>query len=191
MREEGTDPVISNYKCSIRVKDPRLLDKIMKLGTDDPDTYRVSRVNNFMVLRAKGWVFIIFANGFVNITKIRSLRDERLPLMNFLTSIFVVDGGLTIDNITATAHLEYRGFAKLIRAAPKVDTFFKYNAQSEAKRKLGLSWDFTTFPAIKIFTDVGTGLLFASGKLVIVGSKTEEHVRWVVSIVRILLRDAS
>ena len=181
--------VISNYKCSFRVKESGLFDTLNRSDFGESG-WSVKRINNFIVLKAQGWVFIVFSNGFVNVTKIRNLSEEFESLVEFIKTHFGSDATLTIDNISASISLPYKGFSKLLKSNPKEENWFRMYLKQHSLKRLGVHYDFTTFPAVKIFTDVGTGLLFASGKLVLVGSKQESHIRWIVERVKDLLEDA-
>ena len=171
--------IISNYKCSFKLSNsgPDLLNNLVEKFTKESKI-----INNFLVLKIKGWVFIIFSNGFVNVTKIRNFREERERLVLFIREQLEQDlTDIIVDNITATTSLTRVRFSHLLKTLFS-SKLFKFYPERYSKKKLGIQHDFTTFPAIKIFTDVGTGLLFASGKLNIIGCKNINHISWIVDL---------
>ena len=128
--------------------------------------------NNFLVVKSK-FTFIIFKPKFecithtnhVNITKIPNLScindavKEIERLMNCETF------NLTVDNISATS----KHPMKLNLLQIVIDNKFgyiKYNNQA--------------FPGLFLKFRSGTAIIFHSGKLNIVGCKSEEDVKWIL-----------
>ena len=62
--------------------------------------------------------------------------------------------------------------------------FHNYTTHPHQRRKLGLEYDFTTFPAIKVFTDVGVGLVFSYGKTNIVGYRNTLDALWIKELIQ-------
>ena len=165
---------ISNYKYSVK------LEKLSKTFFKDIEINffeSLKRVNNFIVLRFK-WVFILFQNGHVNITKIKNKKDIA-DAIQFLTTK-ICPGScirhIKIDNLTATGHIKNVSLSAF--KDKNLTHLLRYHNTIDFRKKIAIEWEFSTFPAIKIFADVGTALLFYNGKINLVGFKSEKLAYW-------------
>ena len=163
------------------------VDNLKQIYQRFPQTSKL--VNNFLVLKEQ-WVYIIFSSGFVNVTKIKNLTQDFEAMQAHLSTIAPdsIQLGLRLENLTASFCLQgSKGFFTKLMALELFDKdIFKKGNQSSPtrRRRLGIEYDFTTFPAIKIFTDVGVGLVFANGKTNIVGCKAVSDAIWIENLIQ-------
>lgn len=155
---------IANVKVSIKTT-LLFLDIVFKKCSDN-NVY-CKNYKNFLVLKDI-YTFIIFKNNknnenHINITKIPSLDlvQHAISTITQLTDCTVISH--TIDNIIAStfvkSHIDLQALSTLF---PNV----KYNNEK--------------FPGLFIKFKKGTAILFHSGKIVIVGSKTEEDIQCLI-----------
>lgn len=157
---------IANVKVSLKTT-PISLDIVFNnLSRND---YNCKKYPNFLVIKTK-YTFIIFktnSNGenHINITKIPNLSDinEAIEIIKQLTSCFVKSD--TIDNIIATTSVNRKlNLHKIVE--DKNFARIKYNNEK--------------FPGLFLKFDKATVILFHSGKIVIVGSKSEEIIKCLI-----------
>jgi TATA-box binding protein (TBP) (component of TFIID and TFIIIB) len=125
--------------------------------------------NNFLVIKTK-FTFIIFktnskGENHINITKIPSLCDikEAIKIVKDLTFCDVKSE--IIDNIIATTSINRKlNLNKIVQEKKFQHT--KYNNEK--------------FPGLFLKFEKATAILFHSGKIVIVGSKSEKYIECII-----------
>ena len=173
---------ITNFKYGTRLKFPQNL--TARDLSELAKQFNLKFINNFIVYKNK-YTFIIFSGGYVNIT---GVKDQRGLSQTSRTCLSVIFGEkvdleiLVLQNISATCQLERR--INLLSCKIKIKDCKYYPSSSKYLKKLGLEKDISTFPAVKLFTDVGTALIFASGKCNIVGVKEKKHLEWIWNVCR-------
>ena len=189
MTTERSDVCFSNFKCSLRLCPFQGATSLKKICKMFPHTSKL--VNNFLVLKEQ-WVYIIFSSGFVNITKIKNTTDDLAAMQVHLSSIAPESAlvGLRLENLTGSFRLlEPAGFFnRLMRLNCLNKSIFRREQVERRRRRLGIQYDFTTFPEIKIFTDVGVALVFSNGKTNIVGCKNKSDARWIENLIQQLIK---
>ena len=126
--------------------------------------------NNFIVAKSK-YTFIIFKaklncnTNHINITKIPCLSKIADAVGEIETLLNCITSQLTIDNISATS--TYPEKLDLVQIVNK-EKFcqIKYNNQA--------------FPGLFLKFNLGTAILFHSGKINIVGCKREKDLEWIL-----------
>ena len=159
-------PKIVNIKFSFAVSKAKC--DVKKKLQELEDWISVKHHCNYSVLRAEkpGCVFIIFHTGFVNCTGTPDHANihESVRLFCTLFSIHRRDiGRFRIDNISATAHL---GHCITLRTL---------NSNEDCIRQVLYNPERFAGAHIKI-TEGGCCIVFANGKIVIVGAKTQAHM---------------
>lgn len=158
---------IANYKVSCKC-DAFPLDNVLTELKKQNICYRV--YNNFVVFE-KVFTYIIFKQGrngknHINITKIKS-RDgiqDAVAVLELMLKCHFSD--LKIDSITASSSID--SVIDLYQiSAKKTWGVLKYNSQK--------------FPGLFIKHSLGTVIIFHSGKIVILGCKTETDIEWLAS----------
>ena len=143
---------------------------------------RVTRTKNLIVLRAFHYAFTIFAKNnsdresvifeakSVNVTGIRNFGDikQAVRVFNFITRQCIHAKEAIIDCTTASGSTK--------NAIPLNLSLIKYRLDQENKN-FRVSFDPHFFPgAVLRQKGFGTVLLFASGKYVIVGAKSQKNI---------------
>jgi TATA-box binding protein (TBP) (component of TFIID and TFIIIB) len=153
--------VIANVKVSVKTS-PLVLDIVYQTLKD---VYNCKIYNNFLVIKSK-YTYIIFKTNksnvtHINITKIPSLLDidEAVNTIKILTNCLITSQ--TIDNIIATTFVNKKLNLNQIVQEQKFKSI-KYNNEK--------------FPGLFLKFKKGTVILFHSGKIVIVGSKSEQDI---------------
>ena len=181
-----SDIYFSNFKCSLKLLHFNGMNTLRSIYVINPTCCKI--VNNFLVLRSR-WVFIIFSNGFVNVTKIKNLDNDVIEMRQYLTQIIKLQQiNFKVENLTGTCILDTKEstfFSKLIKFQGEKTCFIKPTFTT--RKKIGLEYDYTSFPAIKIFTNVGVGLIFSNGKLNIVGCKSILDAYWIRNQIQIII----
>ena len=138
---------------------------IEAINRNTPATTFVFKLLFLLVVKSK-YTYIIFktnknSENHINITKIPSVDQvfEAIELIKELTYCLVLSQ--TIDNIIATTNTFKQLNLKDIVLKKKFQTI-KYNNEK--------------FPGLFIKFDKGTAIIFHSGKIVIVGSKSIEDI---------------
>jgi TATA-box binding protein (TBP) (component of TFIID and TFIIIB) len=124
---------------------------------------------NFLVIKKK-FTYIIFKTNknnenHINITKIPNVSfvQEAIDLIKNLTNCFITS--THIDNIIATTNSNRELNLEQIVKEKKFDQI-KYNNEK--------------FPGLFVKFVIGTAILFHSGKIVIVGCKSEESIKCLI-----------
>jgi hypothetical protein len=157
---------IANVKVSIKTS-PIFLDNVFNIAT--LKNIYCKSYKNFIVIKNK-YTYIIFKTNksnenHINITKIPSIK-EVLESIELLQSLFdFIITYKSIDNIIATTNL----FRKL-----DLFSICKQNIFSSTK------YNNEKFPGLFIKSKLGTSILFNSGKIVIVGAKTEKDIECLI-----------
>ena len=158
---------IANVKVSVKVCKLPLDIVSKKLQTNH---FIVTLHNNFLVAKSR-FTFIIFkANirsitNHINITKIPNLYSISDAITELETVLNCKSFGLTVDNISATCNFPHK--LDLIHVVEeKKFSQIKYNNQ--------------VFPGLFLKFPIGTAILFHSGKINIVGCKSEKDLEWIL-----------
>ena len=130
------------------------------------------RINNFLVYRQDHFVYIIFPKGHINVTGIKSHKEIshavqliKLAAVHF-TPLFKIKK-LKIDNISAHG-----------RVTNDIINLWSFiNKMYDETKIKGIEFDPCTFPALKVYTNVGTALLFSNGKINLSGCNRLKHVQ--------------
>ena len=171
---------ITNFKVGSRIVYPN--DVTSKRLYTLSQRLSLKFINNFLVYRNK-YTFVIFAGGYVNITGICDLNEAKRQVPTILSLIFgteLVLKPLIVQNISATCRLTTQVNLLNCKIASADCKYFPES--SRYLKKLGIESEISTFPAVKLFTDVGTALIFASGKCNIVGCNQEQHIYWIRNV---------
>ncbi len=160
---------VANVKVSIKTT-PLFLDTVYKNLLEKE--FNCIQHNNFLVLKSE-FTYIIFktnkkGENHINITKIPLVEKipEAIKLIQNLTNCFVISQ--TIDNIIATTNLN-RKLNLVDISSRKKFTNIKYNNEK--------------FPGLFVKFNIGTAIIFHSGKIVIVGSKSIENIECVLNLI--------
>ena len=160
---------IRNIKISLKLDclDYSLLKGFLK---------NVSVYNNFLVLKDK-YTYILFkpkdkeSISHLNITKIPNFSAINESVENGIEFFGgkIIPDSIKIDNITATHYLN------------RPVSLSKLYSEFSSKVKLGYNND--VFPGLHYKTSQGTAVIFHSGKIIIVGCKTEEQILKIIKTV--------
>lgn len=169
-------PSLKNIKLSV------------KLVNNTPISYResnfhiVKKVNNFTIFSflTNNSVKVIFFNpNFINITGLKSVKEGFLYTHLFLNLVNISSDNIRkikIDNITASG--DYNKKISLEKLARKLSQRFY------------VRYDQNIFPGLHLkIKELGSMLLFPSGKYSIVGTKCMNHARKIWLIVKNALID--
>ena len=160
---------ISNIKCSFKV-DHKWEETISKLKSH----LNIKYYPNFVVIRIEDFCFTLFKapilGGYshLNITKIRSFEHllyAAQKISEFIDGTILYDT-LKVDNITASSHLH-----------SSIDIRRFVESQSGV---FNISLNQDRFPGCFIRSPLGTAILFHTGRLIIVGSKSTRDIKCVV-----------
>ena len=189
MTTYGEDIFFSNFKCSLKLTEFNGIHSLHAIASSHPASSKI--VNNFLVLKQR-WVFVIFSNGFVNVTKIKNLQRDVIEMRQYLSQIIPSNQiNFRVENLTGTCKLSTGGlgfFSKLVKFQTQTSLFIRHS--DTANKKVGVEYDFTSFPAIKIFTSVGVGLVFSNAKLNIVGCKTISDAYWIRDLIQRIVNES-
>jgi TATA-box binding protein (TBP) (component of TFIID and TFIIIB) len=153
---------IANVKVSVKTS-PLFLDtvyrSILSQGID------CNNYNNFIVVKSV-YTYIIFKTNYksenhINITKIPSVDNIKDAIEKLLILVPCMVLSQKIDNIIATTNINHKLSLKDIVEKNKFQVT-KYNNEK--------------FPGLFLKFQKGTAILFHSGKIVIVGSKSIEDI---------------
>lgn len=163
------DFVITNVKISVKIQ-AKPLDIVQKVL--EAKNILCKTHNNFLVAKSE-YTFIIFkskfgdgANNHINITKIPNLSF--IPHVILLTETLLECRTFQhrIDNISATSNSPQRlNLVKLV----------------EKKKFKNIKYNNQTFPGLFLSFNTGTAILFHSGKINIVGCKSEANLKCILS----------
>jgi TATA-box binding protein (TBP) (component of TFIID and TFIIIB) len=142
------------------------------------------------------YAYSIYTSGHINVTGIRNLSEitniyedilnftSRKPEYNiFRNKCFRVDNISATSNLGGVVNLYHFAQLSLITNL----TIFLLNDRNDIpENKIGIFYEPELFHAVKIVTDNGTCLLFSTGKINYLGSKSEIMLEWVVSRIMIL-----
>ena len=141
------------------------------------------RYNNFIVIRDL-FVYTLFRVGknnlnHLNITKIKNIDEIEKVLCNLENLGFkIIRNSLKIDNITGSYDLKKEIF--LGKVVEKIN-------QEEKFKTIKVSYNNEKFPGLFLkVKEVGTVILFFSGKTVFVGCKSFENLECLASLTRVL-----
>lgn len=181
---DGRDgaPIIKNIKCHFKIPEwemPQINRLFRRCGYFNGGTFcGIKLVNNFAVLRNR-YVYTIFRNGSVNVTKIGCECDVQAALTHFEELLQICANAndvIIIDNVQASGNL----FTHIV--------LLKFKDFLRRHTRLPVAYNPEHFPGMNIkFLKWGTILLFASGKYSIVGAKNIVNCRKIYVATRIML----
>ena len=188
---------ITNYKFSVKIlfKAPEDYKKlIVKFVTEDK---KLKVYKNFFVLTLRKIKYIIYCNGHINITGVRSKEDIRSIVQSIESSFGYSPRRMKngkrhqIDNISATEHvnpslINLSQFAYLSKIQNIVDFLNSEKNTARDPLKIGIFYEPELFHGLRICTNIGTGIMFASGKVNYLGSSSVDKLQWVMSRIHIL-----
>lgn len=127
------------------------------------------KFDNFLVIKDK-YTYIIFKTNnekenHINITKIPSIEciPDAINIIKKLTQCFVKTE--KIDNIIATTNVDHK---------------LNLNDIVNEKKFVQIKYNNEKFPGLFLKFKKGTAILFHSGKIVIVGSKSEKDIECLI-----------
>jgi TATA-box binding protein (TBP) (component of TFIID and TFIIIB) len=154
---------VANVKVSLKTS-KIFLDNVFTLATEK--NIFCKNYKNFIVLKSR-FTYIIFkskekqSESHINITKIRSV-SKILEAIDSITSLILCTViSYKIDNIIATTNLKRN---------------LNLSDISKTCNFKNLKYNNEKFPGLFVKFETGTVILFHSGKLVIVGCKTEKDI---------------
>jgi len=166
--------LVRNIKVSVKVKALILNNALNSLSEQNVN---INNFGNFVSFKFNNFTYVLFKRGkrkdsHVNITQIPNFWfinkaiDSLIRLLNCEVRYY------TVDNIIATTDLKRSvSFRHLIdrRKFKRI----KYNSE--------------VFPGLFIKFKKGTVIVFHTGKLVIVGCKSVDNIKWINTRVRALI----
>jgi TATA-box binding protein (TBP) (component of TFIID and TFIIIB) len=189
---------INNYKVSLKICFDEDNDYNGLCNNLKPSLFFRKKCRNFFTIKIRNHAYSIYTNGHINVTGIRRISEINNIYANIInfSSIkpeYNIFRGkcFRIDNISATSYLgnpvNLYHFAQL--SLIKNITLFLLNDRiAIPKNKIGIFYEPELFHAVKIVTDNGTCLLFSTGKINYLGSKSDIMLEWVVSRITILYK---
>ena len=158
------DYKIANVKVSIKTS-PIVLDNVVEKCQQNG--LYCKNYKNFLVIKNE-YTYIMFKKNqqnenHINITKIPTLDLVGVAISRIKDLTNCVVTSQTIDNIIASTSIKKR-----------------LNLQSVAKLFPSVKYNNEKFPGLFIKSQLGTAILFHSGKIVIVGSKKEKHIKCLI-----------
>ena len=165
---------VANVKLSLKTS-KIFLDNVCAIA-EEKKLY-CKNYKNFIVLKCD-FTYIIFkskaeqSESHINITKIPNIKNilEAIDIIKSLIDCTIIS--YNIDNIIATTSLKKRINLASISKSGKFDNL-KYNNEK--------------FPGIFLKFNIGTVILFHSGKLVIVGCKNLNSVECLIQKISVLI----
>lgn len=160
---------IKNVKISLKLESISLNTVIEHLQTNEIG-FEIK--NNYIVIHHK-YTFIIFKRKnqqiqHVNVTKIPNLAEIDKVVDTFVNEIFhnlsVTINKINVDNITAVYSFGQNIYLQDIIQKKKDHFKIKYNNEK--------------FPGMFLKFDVGTMIIFHTGKVIAVGCKTLNHLKY-------------
>lgn len=156
---------VANVKVSIKVKSIPL--NIVSTILKEKDiVFRLH--NNFIVVKSK-YTFIIFKpknleKTHINITKIPNIDSVNSAISEIENILDCTHSNLSVDNIIASCNLN-KSLNLIEIVNNKIFEKIKYNNQK--------------FPGLFVKFNIGTAIIFHSGKIVIVGCHKITDVEWI------------
>ncbi len=178
---------ISNVKISIKCA-KLSLDNVSSIANANNITNSI--YTNFIVLKSK-FTYIIFKHknntgkeNHINITKIKNLFDVN-EAVTFFTSLFkCAFTKITLDNISATSVLgKYIELQNILLNIP----YFEIELKRKNINLKSVKYNNEIFPGLFLKFDIGTLIIFHSGKIVIVGCKKENDIECLVKNIHALI----
>lgn len=158
---------ITNVKLSLKVSF-NCLDTVSNLLKDK--NISCKSYNNFIVFKTQ-YTYILFKSknniqNHLNITNISNLDeiDQAINIYKNISNSTIISQ--IIDNITASFSLK--------------DTFEFLNVIDKFNSIAKVSYNSEKFPGIFIKFDIGTVIIFHTGKCIIIGCKSIENLEWLV-----------
>jgi len=156
---------IRNIKISVRTSEVSL-NNVLKHLSSENIPHRC--YPNFVTFK-KDFSFVVFKksknnSNHVNISSLRTNQDIKKSLHILKNLLKVKILSLKVDNVVATTNIKKR--LNLLDIARSKTLNTKYNPEQ--------------FPGVFVKLVKGTAILFHSGKVVIVGSKSYKDLKWVV-----------
>lgn len=173
---------LTNIKVSIKTN-LESLDSVEKKIEKKSLFYK--RYNNFIVIK-DNFVYTIFRPGknklnHINVTKIKSIDDidKAIENLNFF-GLSIIKSSLNIDNITGSFNLKKEVYLKKVIEIIQEDEQF---------RTIKVSYNNEKFPGLFLkVKEIGTIIIFYSGKVVFVGCKTLTNLECLASLTRVLTK---
>lgn len=163
---------VNNIKFGFRIEPQLLLNRLDLLE----DLFEIRKRGNIITLRTEDYIYNIFTSGHINATGVRSL-DLVEDCLDFFLTLFSINSrrsqiSIRIDNISASTSLSRplsADVAELTRTA---------NAHSAR-----ISFNQASFPGITLNFGFGSLIAFRTGKINVVGVKTEKNMLKFESII--------
>lgn len=161
---------IRNIKISLKVK-PLVLNNALKRL--EKKSVTVKTYSNFISFKANTYTYVLFKKGktkqtHINITQIPSLDLVKTAINIIVRLLKCCVLNYTIDNIIATSDL-HKCVCLMDVVIKKSFERIKYNNE--------------IFPGLFIKFINGTVIVFHTGKIVIVGCKNKESIKWILETV--------
>lgn len=162
--------LVRNIKVSVKVRALVLNNALMQLYNNN---IICKQFGNFISFKSNNYTFVLFKRGrkketHVNITQIPNFQSIHKAIEVLVRLIGCVVINYVIDNIIATSDIKRSICLQKIVDERKFKKI-KYNSE--------------IFPGLFLKFTKGTSILFHSGKIVIVGSKSIENIKWILEIV--------
>lgn len=166
---------VRNIKVSVKVKALILNNALNKLHQKFIPT---RHFGNFISFKHNGYTFVLFKKGkrrdsHVNVTQIPNFACIHRAIASLIKLIECEVLHYTVDNIIATSDLNRTLSLKEVVKQIKFKKI-KYNSE--------------IFPGVFIRFKRGTVILFHSGKLVIVGCRSIDNLRWIVNLIHVHMK---
>jgi TATA-box binding protein (TBP) (component of TFIID and TFIIIB) len=186
-----TSPRITNYKISLKInlKNSPTYDELVKQWNNKLEFGMLGR--NFFTYKKYHRSYIIYRGGHINLTGIRDLNIDKikrdcLQIFSHELESFAFDNGKSyqIDNISAVDSLgeavNLIHFALMARMED-IEILLHADRGRISVKKIGIYYEPELFHAIRIVTDCGTAIIFSTGKINFLGSKSRDALEWVQS----------
>jgi TATA-box binding protein (TBP) (component of TFIID and TFIIIB) len=190
---------ITNFKFSMKILftsrgDYNALMNHFKNQRNLLQTYK-----NFFVILIENIKYIIFCNGHINISGVRTINEIKyiqslIPyIFDYLPRRMSNGKRYQIDNISATEcfkdliiNLSHFGYLSKIDGIKSFLT--SINHHIKPYKEIGISYEPELFHGIRICTNIGTCIMFATGKVNYLGSSSIDKLNWVASRIYILIK---
>lgn len=161
---------ITNIKISVKTSFICLNTVVGKINDKN-----FKRYNNFVVLR-DNYTYVIFksSNGdsnHVNITKIKTFGEITLAVEHLLKLFSLIEIKRQVDNITVSTSLNRK---------------INLNLLPIFKDCISVSYNSEKFPGAFIKFDIGTIILFHTGKCIFIGIKKEKDIECLLSKIALI-----